>query len=144
MTETQSYPFDLILVPNAIKKYNLSYSDDDFDGTNKWQLVISTICPDNIEDCLNNNGLLNGSVNNVANGDIGLELVEQDATNSYVKIKNNVTITLNDDVDVKGIFLRKKSPSNYVLMAMINQTPMRFCEKIMFEKDNILFQLILR
>ena len=143
MTETQSYPFDLILVPNAIKKYNVSYSDSDFDGTNKWQLVISTICPDNIEDCLNNNGLLNGSVNNVANADIGIELVEQDATNSHVKIKNNVTITLNDDIDVKGIFLRKKS-NNYVLMAMINQTPMRFCEKIMFEKDNILFQLILR
>ena len=143
MTETQSYPFDLILVPNAIKKYNVSYSDSDFDGTNKWQLVISTICPDNIADCLNNSGLLNGSVNNVANADIGLELVEQDATNSHVKIKNNINITLNDDIDVKGIFLRKKS-NNYVLMGMINQTPMRFCEKIMFEKDNILFQLILR
>ena len=143
MTETQSYPFDLILVPDFRKKYNLSFSDDDFDGTNKWQLVISTICPDNIADCLNNNGLLNSSVNNVANADIALQLVDQDETNSYVKIKNNVNITLNDDVDVKGIFLRKKS-NNYVLMAMINQTPMRFCEKIMFEKDNVLFQLILR
>ena len=145
MAEIQSYPFDLIKSPLFKTKHNISFSASDFEGTNKCQVVISTVCPDNFDDCLNSNGLLNTSGNNAvtvsATGDIALEYVEQDESNSYIQIKNNVTINLNDDTDVKGVFIRRKS-NNFVIFVMVNENPMRFCEKIMFEKDNVILQII--
>ena len=47
-------------------------------------------------------------------------------------------MSLSDDVDLKGMFLRKKS-NGFVLMAMTNQTPMRFVDGVTFEADNVLF-----
>ena len=142
MVETQSYPFDLIRTPLFFDKYNSSFSKSDFDGTDNFQIVLSSVCPDNISDCLNaSTGVLNNSVNNVASGDIALEFVRQDESNAYIAIKNNVTITLNDDIDVKGVFIRKKS-GGFVIFAMVNETSMRFCDKIIFEKDNVIMQII--
>lgn len=136
--EAVSVPIDLITTPLFDKKHNISYNDSDFNDTAKWQIVISNNCPDNLADCLNSNGLLNSSVTVSATADIKLHLEEVDDYNSYVTIADNVTVSLSDDVDMKGLFLRKKS-NNFVLMGMINQTTMRFCDGITFEKDNVLF-----
>lgn len=142
MTIQQSYPFDLITTPLFIDKFNVSYSKSDFDKTNKFQFVVSTICPNNLEDCLNTtNGGLLGTVNNVVSADVALEWYEQDEHNIYIRIANTVTINLPNDIDVKGIFLRKKADPKFVLFGMVNQTPLRFCSKMIFEKDNILLQI---
>ena len=47
-------------------------------------------------------------------------------------------MSLNADIDVKGIFLRKKS-NGFVLMAMVNNKPMRFVDGVTFEAGNVLF-----
>ena len=142
--EPVSVPIDLITTPLFDKKHNISYNDSDFDGTAKWELIISNDCPDNVNDCLDSNGLLNNSVALSANVDIKLQLHETDDDgtidyyNSYVAIAENTTLSLSDDIDMKGLFLRKKS-NNFVLMAMVNQTPMRFVNGVTFEADNVLF-----
>ena len=141
MTETQSYPFDLIRSPLAKKKYNLSYSDSDFNGGANWTVLVSSDCPDNVDDCLNSSSELKSGVNTTSLGDIKLELVEYSDYSSSIIIKENVTFTLDDDLDVKGVFLKKKS-SNFILAYSINLKPMRFCEKIIFEADNVLWNII--
>ena len=141
MTDVVSVPLDLIPTPLFRKKYNSSYGDSDFDGTAKWEFVVSTACPDNIVDCLNaSTGVLASGVTVSDTEDVSLELVEQGDVACYVKIKSDVVMTLASDIDVKGLFLRKKS-GGFVLMAMVNQTPMRFCDGMTFEADNILFVL---
>lgn len=140
MVEKQSYPFDLIRSPYFFDKFNVSFDKTDFDGTNKFQIVLSAICPDNIPDCLNTNGTIKNTVNNVANSDIALELIVEDEKNRHILIKNDVSITLNEDIDVKGVFIRKKS-NGFVVFAMVNEKPMRFCDKIMFESGNIILQI---
>ena len=142
MTDIVSVPLDLVPTPLFRKKYNISYSDSDFDGTEKFEIVFSNLCPDNIPDCLNSNGTLNTTAVPDADTsmDIALELVEQGDVACYVKIAETATVTLSEDVDVKGMFLRKKT-GGFVLMAMVNQKPMRFCEGMTFEADNILFIL---
>lgn len=141
MVERQSYPFDLIRTPLFFDKFNSSFSKADFNGSNNFQIVVSTVCPDNLSDCLNGStGVLTGSVNNVATADVALQFVREDDVNAHIKIKNNVTMTLSSDVDVKGVFIRKKS-NNFVVFGMVNKTPMRFCEKIIFEKDNVILQI---
>ena len=143
MTEI-SVPLDLITTPLFDKKHNISYSDSDFDGTAKWEMVVSDTCPINIADCLTSTGTLKSSIAVSAVADIKLILKETDDDgnidyyNSSVSIAENMTMTLANDVNMKGMFLRKKS-NGFVLMAMTNQTPMRFCDGVTFEKDNVLF-----
>ena len=140
MVEKQSYPFDLIRSPLFFDEFNVSFDKTDFDGTDNFQIVLSSICPDNISDCLNVDGTINGEVTNVANSDIALELVVDDERNRHILIKNDVSITLNEDIDVKGVFIRKKS-NGFVVFAMVNENAMRFCEKIIFESGNIILQI---
>ena len=139
MTDVVSVPLDLIPTPLFRKKYNLSYGDGDFDGTEKFELVISANCPDNISNCLNSStGVLASGVTVSSTANVALELVEQGDVACYVKIKSDVVMSLASDVDVKGIFLRKKS-GGFVLMAMVNDKPIRFCNGMTFEADNVLF-----
>lgn len=137
MTDTVSVPIDLYFTPLFIKKYNDKFSDSDFDGTAKFEIVISDDCNDNISDCLTSAGLLDSSTVVSDTEDMPLTLVE-DNNSSYVMITNNVEMTIDSDVDVKGIFLRKKS-NGFVIMAQVNSKAMRFCDGMTFEKDNILF-----
>ena len=141
MTETQSYPFDLIRSPLAKKKYNISYSDSDLDGTAKWQIIISNDCSDNVADCIDSNGVLKSGFTKTTLGDIKLQLVEYNEYSSEIMIKENVTFNLSSDVDVKGVFLVKKASPYFVLGYSINVKPMRFCEKIIFEADNVLWKV---
>lgn len=136
--ETVSVPIDLITTPLFDKKHNISYSDSDFDGTAKWEFVVSNDCPIDIPDCLDSDGLLDSAVDVSATSDVKLQIVEEDDYNCYVKIAENMVMSLSDDVDLKGMFLRKKS-NGFVLMAMTNQTPMRFVDGVTFEADNVLF-----
>ena len=142
MTDTVSVPLDLVPAPMFRKAYNVEYYDSDFDGTSNFIFVLSNECPDNIEDCVDSSGYLDTEavpdyLDNRAN--VGLTLVEQGDVACYVKIAANATVTLSSDIDVKGIFLMKES--GFVLMAMVNQTPMRFCSGMVFEKDNVLFTI---
>ncbi len=144
MSDVVSVPLDLITSPLFDKKHNVSYSDSDFDGTAKWEIVFSATCPNNIPDCLNvSTGVLNNTVAVTARSDIKLKLNETDDGvidyyNSSVVIHENLTMSLNADIDVKGIFLRKKS-NGFVLMAMVNNKPMRFVDGVTFEAGNVLF-----
>ena len=140
MTDVVSVPIDLYITPLFIKKYNDKYSDSDFDGTAKFEIVISSDCNDNISDCLTSAGLLASSTVVSDTEDIALTLVD-DTNSSYVKITDDVVMSINSDVDVKGIFLRKKS-NGFVIMGQTNSKAMRFCDGMTFEKDNILFKLV--
>jgi len=138
MSEVVSVPMDLIPCPLFRKKYNICYSDDDFDETDKWELVLSNNCPNNLSDCVDSDGLLDNSVTESDTEDISLSLVEEGDIGCYVSIADNVEMSVDGDVDVKAIFLRKKE-NGFVLMGMVNQKPMRFCDGMTFEEGNVLF-----
>ena len=141
---TESVPFDFVRAPLARKRYNLTsygYNDSDFDGTAKWEIVMSPDCPDNIGDCLSGSSTLKSGFTKTTLGDIKLQITEYDDYQAEIKIKENATFTLANDVDVKGFFLRKKD-NGFVLGYCINLKPVRFCEQIMFEADNVLWTII--
>ena len=146
MTEIQSYPYDLATSPLFIDKFNLSYSQADFDGTAKFELVISSDCPDNVGDCINTNGLLKNTVNVDVTGDMKLS-VERDGEgdgytrNIHILLAEGCEIPLSEDILLKGAFLRKKS-NGFVIAFMIEETPIRYCENIIFEEGNVLFKII--
>lgn len=139
MTETQSYPLDLIRCPNTKKKYNNLWSDSDLNGSAKFQIVVSDDCPDNIDDCVNKStGLFKTGFTTTVLGDIKLKLTEYDDYNSAIEVYETATYTLANDLDVKGLFLQKKA-NNFVFAYMINQRPMRFCDKLIIEENSNLF-----
>lgn len=141
---TESVPFDFIRAPLARKRYNLTqygYSDSDFDGTAKWEMVMSPNCPDNVADCLSGSSTLKSGFTKTVLGDIKLQLTEYDDYNVEIKIKETVSFTIDSDVDVKGFFLRKKD-NGMVLGYCINVKPVRFCQSIIFEADNVLWTVI--
>lgn len=137
MTE-QSYPMDLIRCPLTKKKYNIDWNDSDLDGAAKFKFVVSPDCPSNISSCVNSNGTFASGFTTTNMGDVKLNLVEYDDYNSVIELAETVTYNLSSDTDVKGIFLVKKS-NNFVFAYMINDKPMRFCDKIVFEENSNLF-----
>lgn len=139
--EAKSYPFDFITTPLFIDNFNISYHKSDFDGTNKFQMVISTVCPDNIEECINSSGALDTDVVTIdAVTNIALILDDEDKYDTCISIANTVTMNLPTDVDVKGVFLRRNSSPYFVLFAMVNENPVR-TNKIIFEEGNELLKV---
>lgn len=142
MVEYESYPIDLTFVDDFDETMNNKWSPSTFDGTAKCELVFSSDCPENIEDCLNGNGTLNNSVSVDRRADIKVNRNVENIRNKYIYISESLTVNIGDNFDVKAIFLRVKA-NGYVMAYMINPNrPMRFCERIMFEEDNVLLKLL--
>ncbi len=139
MTEVESFPIDLIMVDSFAHEHNLKWSVSDL--ANGVELVFSSDCPDNIENCLTNTGTLAMNVAVDLQTDIKLGANTENVNNNFMYITESLDVTIDDNFDVKGLFLRVKS-NGYVMGYMINQKPMRFCNKIMFEADNVLVQLV--
>ena len=141
MAETQSIPFDLIRSPLARKKYNVEFDDSDFDGTANFEIVLSDDCPDNVEDCIDSTGVLKSGFSTTTLGDIKLELIEYDDYSCEVVISETVEFLVDGDIDVKGIFLQKKS-NDFVVGYSIVPKAVRFCDKLVFEESNVLWKII--
>lgn len=138
----ESFLIDLTFVDDFDEVRNTKWSSSDFNGTAKCELVFSSYCPDNIEDCVNSNGTINSSVTIDETADIKLMENKENIRNKYLYISESLELNIDDNFDVKAIFLRIKS-NGYVLAYMINiGTPMRFCNKIIFEEDNVLLRLL--
>ncbi|MBO6271524.1 hypothetical protein J6O48_01950 [bacterium] len=138
MTEIVSVPMDLVFVSDVVEQHNLKWSSADFDGTAKCEFVFSTNCPDNIEDCLTATGTLNVDV--MYSADVKLRVDKEASDVNALYVSENVTVNIDDNVDIKGIFLRKKS-NGYVLGYMISLNPLRFCNTMGFEEGNVLAKL---
>ena len=139
----ESFPIDLTFVDDFDEVRNTKWSSSDFNGAaNKCELVFSSYCPNNIEDCLTSSGTLNSSVTIDERADIKLMENKENIRNKYLYISESLELNIDDNFDVKAIFMRKKS-NGYVMAYMINiGTPMRFCNKIIFEEDNVLLRLL--
>lgn len=146
MSEEKSYIFDFIRVPNFMDDYNLQFFVAEMDGTSKnYEFVLSQSCPDNIEDCLNDDGGLNS---NVATVDIGTQgeislLYSKGVNNSRVITLSASSVVLDvGDIDVmmKGLFLRDIS-TGYVLAYCILQRTVPITNEVIFPASGVVWNI---
>jgi len=139
MAEVESFPIDLIMVDSFVHQHNLKWSVNDL--ASGMELVFSSDCPDNITACLTDTDTLAMNVSVDLQHDIALAANTESVNVNYMYVAQSFEVDIDDNFDVKAIFLRKKS-NGYVMGYMINQKAMRFCNKIMFEEGNVLVKLI--
>ena len=139
MAEVESFPIDLIMVDSFVHQHNLKWSVNDL--ASGMELVFSSGCPDNITACLTDTDTLAMNVSVDLQHDIALAANTESVNVNYMYVAQSFEVDIDDNFDVKAIFLRKKS-NGYVMGYMINQKAMRFCNKIMFEEGNVLVKLI--
>lgn len=139
MVEVESFPIDLIMVDSFVHQHNLKWSVNDL--ASGMELVFSSDCPDNISACLTSTDTLAMNVSVDLQNDIALAANTESVNVNYMYVAQSLEVDIDDNFDVKAIFLRKKS-NGYVMGYMINQKAMRFCNRIMFEEGNVLVKLI--
>ena len=146
MSDIQSYIFDFTRVPNFLDDMNREdcFDTADMDGlTANYEFVFATVCPSNIEECLNNDGTINTTnvtLYNLATGSTTLlwsKGVNGQRTMSIAQ--NNVTIDVGDvDVPLKAMFLRD-SASGYVLAYSINDKAVTITNEVVFPVNGVLW-----
>ena len=138
----QSYIFDFSRVDNFYENLNINYSISDMNGAaNKFDFILSSYSYDNIEDCINSNGVLKSEV--ITDNDYikDAPLVwsnNSDGTNS-ISLGSDVTWDLGEDiVPIKAVFLVSHS-TNYVLGFCINMNPVQATNTLTFDEDTVLW-----
>lgn len=136
--ELKSYPFDFDSVNDFFTQWNIKFKLSDMTGaSNKFQLVLASTCPNNIEQCLTN-GSLNNNVTIYTSQDVKLTW---DNSQKTISITDNVTFNLSTNTfSLKAVFLRNKS-NGYVMGYSINENAVSVTNKVIFDKDTILWSI---
>lgn len=136
MTEV-SHLFDWSKTPQFVDKFNKGFDLVSMNGSsNNFQLVISSFCPSDIDDCLTSNGTLNNDVTQTQTLDCALKW--QDNT---IKLGNNVTWNIGTSiVPIKAIFLKDKN-TGFVLGYSINTTAFDVTNQLKFNKDIVFWSI---
>lgn len=135
MTE-HSYLFDFRRVSDFFSQWNVKFHTMEMNGGANFELVLSSYCPDNIEDCLSSNGSLNSDVTVSRTANLGLNW-----SNDTVTVANDVTFTIGNTTEpLKAIFIRHKS-SKYVMGYSINMNSFTITNKVVFDKDTIIWSI---
>ena len=133
----QSFLVDWSRVKNFWRAWNEEFTIQEMNGANNFQLVFSSYTPNNIDDCLTNNGTLTQDVLATSTViDCGLTWDD----NGIVSISNNVTWNIGHEtiIPLKAIFLRKKE-NGFVLGYSINQTSFDVTNKVIVDKDTVIW-----
>lgn len=154
----QSYLFDFSRVESFIENINVgffidemfrvtaynsstgtyTYEDDNIDDN--FELVIANYGGDNIEDYLDSDGYLN-LTENIMVEDCALDYYNRGNGSSTIELHDDVEFTIGDvNVPIKAIFLRSKS-TNYVMGYSINNKPFSVTNKVVFDDDVIFWDI---
>ena len=145
----QSFIFDFIRTPDFMDNFNRSgcFDVNDMDGINKnYEFVLSSSCPDNIEDCLDSEGCLKNTVTTVNVGDdgqISLLWSKGIGNDRTISLGGNSSVTLDvGDVNVmmKGLFLRDIS-TGYVLAYCILTRTVPITNEVVFPASGLLWNI---
>lgn len=104
----------------------------------KFQLIISSYCSNEIEDCINSNGTINTTNVEVSKSvDCGLSWLD-----GNISLTEDATINLTSDeiLPIKSIFLRNKS-SGVVLGYSMNTTAFEVTNQVQFDEGTIFWSL---
>lgn len=132
----QSFLIDWKRQDDFWEKWNISFRTVEMNGSNTFELVFVSYCPEDITDCVSG-GVLKPEVvqGAVATISVGLNWDKQ----GIVSIANNVTWNIgNSIVPLKGIFLRSKV-TGYVLGYSIAMTSFDVTNQMVIDKDTVLW-----
>ena len=134
---SQSYLFDFYRVDTFFEQFNKKFDVSDMDGTNNFEIVVSSYSPNNINECLNNNGTLNTSV---VTGTYVQNLPLLWANNT-VKVAFDVTFNFGTSVvPLKSLFIRDKT-TGYVMGYSIFMTTFNVTNQLVLDADTILWSI---
>ena len=137
MSTIQSFLFDFKKVRDFWDNWNIKFKIADMGVANKFQLVFCTYSPNNIDDCLNDNGQIN-TTNVTVNDVIDCKLSWNDNTISF---GDDATLTIGDDeLMLKAIFLRDKT-TGYVMAYSINMTEFDVTNTLTFDEGTVIWSL---
>ena len=163
----QSYLFDFSRVDSFIENINVAffidemfkvtgydnttgtytYEDDDVDDN--FQLVFVEYGEDNIEDYLDSDGFLLASYDeddhpthgHTHKMDCALDYYNRGNGSSTIELHDDVEFTIGDkNIPIKAIFLRSTS-TNYVMGYSINMRPFTVTNKVVFDDDVIFWDI---
>ena len=134
---SQSYLFDFYRVDTFFEQFNKKFDVSDMDGTNNFEIVVSSYSPNNISECLNNDGTLNTSV---VTGTTVQNLPLLWANNT-VKVAFDVTFDFSTNiVPLKSLFIRDKT-TGYVMGYSIFMNTFNVTNQMVFDADTILWSI---
>ena len=134
---SQSYLFDFYRVDTFFEQFNKKFDVSDMDGTNNFEIVVSSYSPNNISECLNNDGTLNTTV---VTGTYVQNLPLLWANNT-VKVAFDVTFDFSTNiVPLKSLFIRDKS-TGYVMGYSIFMNTFNVTNQMVFDADTILWSI---
>lgn len=107
-------------------QWNKSFTVDEMNGSNNFQLVIASTAPDTIDECIDSNTKLNSNVGGVVSVPCALKW-----ENDSITLANPVTFDIGDTTKkLKAIFLRHKN--GYVLGYSINNNAFSITNELVF------------
>ena len=134
---SQSYLFDFYRVDTFFEQFNKKFEVADMDGSNNFEIVVSSYSPNNISECLNSNGTLNTSV---VTGTYVQNLPLLWANNT-VKVAFDVTFNFGTSiVPLKSLFIRDKT-TGYVMGYSIFMTTFNVTNQLVLDADTILWSI---
>ena len=124
------------------EQFNLSFSVSDMKSTsNKFKLVMVSDCNDDFRDCVNPNGVLNGSETISHSLPCSLRWDKVSEEDISVYLRNAVSVSLGTTIEkLRGIFLC--TSDNYVVMYCIFNRAVQITNSMTFEKDYKFFSIV--
>ena len=131
-----SHLFDWSRNPQFFERWGKSFDVASMNGKNNFQLVFSSYCPSNIQDCINGNGALNSNVTTDQVSNCGLKWAD-----NVISLDTDVTWNIGDVVvPLKAVFLRDKN-SGFVLGYSINNTPFEITNQLKLTKGLLFWSI---
>lgn len=147
MSDTE-YIFNFRRVDNFLDNINREgyFDTEDMDGLNKnFRFMVSTDCPDNIDDCLDEFGTLNNKVTLLDIGDNGLVAINYNHGingNRYISIaQGSFQIDVGDGfTDLKALFLCS-ADTGYVIAYSIVPKTVRVKNEVVFPVNGVIWDV---
>lgn len=137
MAEVQSYLFDFNRVDSFFDEWNKKFDVEDMNGSNNFEIVVSSYSSNNIDECLNANGTLNTTV---VTGTYSQNLALTWANNT-IKVAFDVTFNFGDNiVPLKSAFIRDKS-TGYVMGYSIFMNTFNVTNQLVVDAETVLWSI---
>lgn len=122
------------------------FDTQDMDGLNKnFRFVVSTNCPDNISNCLDEYGTLNNNVTTLDIGDNGLVAITYNhglGGDRYISIaQGSFQVDVGDSfTNIKGVFLCS-ADTGYVIAYSINPKTVLVKNEVVFPVNGVIWDV---
>ena len=136
--EEQSYIFDFQRTPLFWEKWNISFTVAKMkqDAVN-FEVVYCTHAPNNIDDCLNQDGTLN---NNVEIAGVALLRLKYDE--GIISVRSQSAYHIGDSIiPLKAVFIRDRS-TGFVMGYSINTVAFEVTNNVILREGTILWSII--